>query len=67
VVDLLRQRHREGRRFAPVAFVEEGQRVAVELEGQRYKVFTFAATGEAVLLEDCIDRADALAKLAFAR
>jgi hypothetical protein len=41
--------------------------VAVELEGQRYKVFTFAATGEAVLLEDCIDRADALAKLAFAR
>jgi hypothetical protein len=31
--------------------------------GQVYKVFTFAADGRAVLLEDCKDRRDALAKL----
>jgi hypothetical protein len=74
VVDLLRDHHREGRRFRPTEFVEEGPRVAVGLAvtdahwegaGQVYKVFTFRDPGgEAVLLEDCRDRDDALAKLA---
>lgn len=72
MVDLLRGHHREGRRFAPVEFVEEGPRVGVGLAvtdphwpgtRQVYKVFTFAS-GQAVLLEDCRDRRDALAKLA---
>jgi hypothetical protein len=73
VVDLLRGHHREGRRFAPTELVEEGAKIAVGLAvtdprwegtGQVYKVFTFDASGEAVLLEDCRDRDDALAKLA---
>jgi hypothetical protein len=73
VVDLLRSHHREGRRFTPTDFVEAGPRVAVELAvtdprwdgtGQAYKVFTFGESGEAVLLEDCKDRRDALERLA---
>ena len=74
MVDLLRDHHAEGRRLTPTAFVEEGPRVAVELAVtdpewraalQVYKVFTFGDPGgRAVLLEDCRDRDDALAKLA---
>ncbi len=73
MVDLLRDHHREGRRFRVTSFVEEGLRVAVELAvtdpywegaGQVYKVFTFDEHGDrAVLLEDCRDRDDALARL----
>jgi len=74
VVDLLEQRHLGGRRFEPTEFIEEGPRVAVRLEvtdvrwggesAEVYKVFTFRETGgEAVLLQDCIDRDDALAYL----
>jgi hypothetical protein len=73
VVDLLRGHYREGRRLRPTELVEEGPRVAVGLalsdpqwegEAEVYKVFTFAGPDDrAVLLEDCIDRDDALAKL----
>jgi hypothetical protein len=72
VVDLLRDHHRSGRSFTPTELVEEGPRVAVGLavtdphwEGaaEVYKVFTFAPGDRAVLLEDCRDRDDALAKL----
>jgi hypothetical protein len=74
VVDLLVRHHYAGRRFEPTAFVEEGSRVAVSIkvghagpggESVRvYKVFTFReADGEAVLLQDCVDREDALARL----
>jgi hypothetical protein len=74
VVDLLRNHHLEGRRLRPTELVEAGPRVAVGLAvtdphwdgaGQAYKVFTFRdSDGRAVLLEDCRDRDDALAKLA---
>jgi hypothetical protein len=74
VVDLLRGHHREGRRFTPTSFVEEGLRVAVELAvtdplwqgaAEVYKVFTFRESdGRAVLLQDCKDRRGALEKLA---
>jgi hypothetical protein len=65
VVDLLRGHRREGRRFIPTSFIEEGPRVLVEFAGPLYKVFTFReADGRAVLFEDCRDRHDALAKLA---
>ena len=74
MVDLLRNHRRSGRRFTPTDFVEAGSRVAVGLSvtdpdwGQTvevYKVFTFREPGgEAVLLEDCQDRQDALEKLA---
>jgi hypothetical protein len=74
VVDLLRGHRASGRRFTPTDFVEEGPRVAVGLAvtdpgwegtGQVYKVFTFREPDDrAVLLEDCRDRDDALAKLA---
>jgi len=73
VVDLLRNHRRSGRRFTPTDFVEAGSRVAVGLSvtdpdwGQTvevYKVFTFREPGgEAVLLQDCVDREDALARL----
>jgi hypothetical protein len=74
VVDLLASHHQCGRRFEPYEFIEQGPRVAVGLvvtdpdwsgKGEAYKVFTFRDPGdEAVLLEDCRDRDDALAKLA---
>ena len=74
MVDLLRERHRAGRRFEPAEFLEEGPRVAVRLSvtdprwqgaGETYKVFTFGGSGEqAVLLQDCVDRDDALRYLA---
>jgi hypothetical protein len=63
VVDLLEHRHRQGIRFEPADFVEQGARVAVELGWGGYKVFTFDGD-RAVLLQDCIDRDDALAQLA---
>ena len=73
MVDLLRGHRVSGRRFTPTDLVEEGLRVAVELAvtdpnwdgtAQVYKVFTFREPDDrAVLLEDCRDRDDALAKL----
>lgn len=66
-MDLLEQHHRAGRRFEPIELVEEGPRVAVQLAGGGYKVFTFADDGtDIVHLQDCLDRADALARLAAA-
>lgn len=74
MVDLLEQHHRHGRRFEPLEFVEEGLRVAVRLavtdprwegKGETYKIFTFSDEGdELVLLQDCVDRDDALGYLA---
>jgi len=73
VVDLLRDHHRAGRRLRPTELVEEGRRVLVGLAvtdphwdgaAEVYKVVTFLEQdGQAVLLEDCRDRDDALAKL----
>lgn len=72
MVDLLAQHHESGRRYEPNEFVESGARVAVGLEisderwqgetAQVYKVFGFR-DGEAVLLQDCADRDDAIARL----
>jgi hypothetical protein len=61
-VDLLKQKHEAGRRFEPVELIEQEDRVAVQLHDGVFKVFTFAGD-EVVLLEDCVDREDALAKL----
>jgi hypothetical protein len=74
VVDLLEQRYREGVRFQPTEFIEEGPRVAVRMtvsdpprQGEAatgvFKVFTFGADEQAVLLQDCTGREDALAHL----
>jgi len=74
VVDLLERHQKGGRRFEPTEFVEEGPRVAVGMrvtdvhwEGESaevFKVFTFREPdGGAELLQDCIDREDALAYL----
>jgi hypothetical protein len=74
VVDLLEQQHRAGRRFEPTELIEQGPRVAVALRvtdrrwqgtsAEVYKVFTFSEPGgEAMLLQDCSDREDALARL----
>jgi hypothetical protein len=73
VVDLLERRYAEGRRWQPHELIERGASVAVglrvadpEWEGWSavsvYKVFTFEGD-DAVLLEDCVDRDDAVAKL----
>ena len=62
-MDLLAHKHRAGRRFAPVELIEHGDHVAVQLHDGVFKVFTFAGD-DVVLLEDCVDRSDALAKLA---
>ena len=61
-MNLLAQHHRNGRRFEPLEFIEEGQLVAVKLgvsdpgwseRAETYKVFTFRDDGnEAVLLQD---------------
>jgi len=73
-VDLLSNHHRAGRRFEPLELIDERDRIAVRLgvtdpewsgRGETYKVFTFAGD-KVVLLEDCVDRDDALAKLAAA-
>jgi hypothetical protein len=61
-VDLLKQKHEAGRRFEPVELIEQEDHVAVQLHDGVFKVFTFAGD-EVVLLEDCVDREDALAKL----
>jgi hypothetical protein len=70
-VNLLAQHHAEGRRFEPLELLEERERIAVRLTvtdpdwsgaGETYKVFTFEGS-DVVLLEDCVDRDDALAKL----
>ena len=78
MVDLLEQHHREGRRFVTTEFIEQGLHVAVGLtvsdphwQGEVatgiFKVFTFdGPDGEAVLLQDCSGRDDALARLASA-
>jgi hypothetical protein len=74
VVDLLRQHHEGGRRFAPTEFVEEGPRVVVGMtvsdrrwDGETaevFKVFTFREPGDqAVLLQDTAGREDALNQL----
>lgn len=72
MVDLLDQHHREGRRFEPTEFIEEGQRIAVRLTVSEpgsaaatgvFKVFTFGPGEEAVLLQDCTGRDDALTYL----
>jgi hypothetical protein len=71
VVDLLKQHHERGRRFEPTEFIEEGPRIAVGMnvsdrrwdgEGAEvFKVFTFGgADDQAVLLQDCTGREDAL-------
>ena len=61
-MNLLEQKHEVGRRFEPVELIERGDHVAVELQDGVFKVFTFEGD-EVVLLEDCVDRKDALAKL----
>jgi hypothetical protein len=63
-VDLLEQKHRGGRRFELTEVVEQGPRVAVGLAAGHYKLFTFAEDDRVVLLQDCIDRDDALRQLA---
>jgi hypothetical protein len=73
VVDLLVQHTQEGRRLEPTELMERGDRVAVRLtlsEPTRpepvtavFKVFTFDGE-QAVLLQDCVDRDDAMRYLA---
>lgn len=64
-MNLLRQHHDAGRRFEPAELVEGGPHVAVRLAWGGYKVFTFAADGSQVVhLQDCLDRDDALRRLA---
>lgn len=73
MVDLLAQHHRNGLRFQPTEFVEDGPRVAVRMavsdpgrpeRGETYKVFTFREPDDrAALLQDCTGRDDALAYL----
>jgi hypothetical protein len=72
-VSLLREHHRRGRRFEATELVEGGSSIAVRLlvsdprwegQGEAYKVVLFDETsGKAVLLQDCVDRDDALARL----
>ena len=73
MVDLLEQRHRNGIRFEPTELIEQGPRVAVGLtvgnpsrQGEAaadvFKVFSFEGE-QAVLLQDCTGRDDALARL----
>jgi len=61
-VNLLKHKHKAGRRFEPVELIEREERVAVQLHDGAFKVFTFSGE-HVVLLEDCVDREDALAKL----
>lgn len=55
-------KHRAGLRFEPGEMIEKGDRVAVQLHEGVFKVFTFEGD-EVVLMRDCVDREDALAKL----
>lgn len=61
-MNLLASRHAGGVRFEPVELIEEGDRVAVRVRDDAYKVFTFDGD-DVVLFEDCVDRHDALARL----
>ena len=75
-MDLLAQHHRNGRRFEPLEFIEQGQRVVVRLAvtdphwegaGESFKVFTFRGADEQhdiVLLQDTIGKEHALSLLA---
>ena len=74
MVDLWERHHQDGRRFEPTELVESGARVAVGLRltderwhGESveiFKVFTFREPdAQIVLLQDCVDREDALAQL----
>ena len=72
-MDLLARHHAGGRRFDALELIEHGRRVAVRLAVadrgwpepvEVFKIFTVADDAdELVLLEDCVDREDALAKL----
>jgi hypothetical protein len=55
-------KHRAGLRFEPGELIEQGDRVAVQLHEGVFQVFTFEGD-ELVLIQDCIDREDALARL----
>jgi hypothetical protein len=71
-VNLLEQHHRNGVRYEPTELVERGRHVVVGLEVSRprlgvsvgvFKLFTFDDERDQVmLLEDCVDRDDALAR-----
>ena len=61
-MNLLKHKHKAGRRFEPVELIEREERVAVRLHDGVFKVFTFEGE-DVVLLDDCVDREDALAKL----
>lgn len=71
-MDLLASHHRHGRRFEPLEFIEDGNRVAVRLavsdpqwsgQAEVFKVFTFQ-DDQAVLFQDCADEENARALLA---
>jgi hypothetical protein len=71
-VNLLEQHHRNGLRYEPTELVERGRHVVVGLDVSKrewgasanvFKLFTFdEERDEIVLLEDCVDRDDALAR-----
>jgi hypothetical protein len=56
-------KHRAGLRFDPRELIENGDRVAVQLREGVFQVFTFEGD-ELVLMQDCVDGDDALARLA---
>ena len=56
-------KHRAGLRFEPGELIDKGDRVAVQLHEGVFQVFTFEGD-ELVLIQDCVDRDDALAQLA---
>jgi hypothetical protein len=73
VVDLLKQHTQEGGRMEPTEFIERGERIAVgmtvsnprwhgEASPDIFKVFIFEGDN-AVLLQDCAGRDDALGYL----
>jgi hypothetical protein len=62
-VDLLSSNHRDGLRLVLQEVIERDDRVAVGFAPGFYKVFTFDGA-HAVDLQDCIDRDDALRRLA---
>jgi hypothetical protein len=68
-VDLLAAHHENGRRFEVFETVGEGAKVAVGLDvsapdwpagGRAFKLFTFGNDGKVVLIQDCLDAADAI-------
>ena len=71
-MNLLADHRREGRLFEPLEIIEEGMRLAVRLavsdphwpeRGETFKVFTFDANDDVVLMQDCTGREHALALL----